>query len=126
MNESLIEQLENDKQCEHMLGCLYGLNEADIECYKYVVEQGQIENDILSDILDKDESTTNRSLSRLVDAGLVKKETESYEQGGYKYIYSATNPSKVAQRMKVLMTEWVSNSYRLVEQYEEKYDDFSR
>lgn len=125
MNESLIKQLEDDKQCEHMLGCLYGLNESDVECYKYVVKQDKIENDMLSDILDKDESTTNRSLSRLVDAGLVKKDTESYEQGGYKYVYSAVNPSKVADRMRVQMARWISNSYKLVEEYEEKYEDFS-
>lgn len=125
MRESLIEQLENDKQCEHMLGCLYGLNESDVECYKYVIKQGEIENDLLSDIVDKDESTTSRSLSKLVDAGLVKKNTESYEQGGYKYVYTAINPSKVAENMRVLMAEWISNSYKLVDEYEEKYDDFS-
>lgn len=119
---SITEQLEEDKQCEHMLDCLYGLNELDIECYKYVVEYGSIENDLLSDIVNKDKSTTNRSLSRLVDAGLVKKSTESYEQGGYKYVYTSVNTSKVAERMKVQMAEWVSNSYKLIEEYEEKYD----
>lgn len=122
MNKSLIEQLKNNKQCEHMLGCLYGLNEADVECYKHVVKKGEIENDTLSDILNKDESTTNRSLGRLIDAGLVQKYTEPYEQGGYKYVYTAEDPSKVAERMRVLMAEWISNSYKLVDQYEEKYD----
>lgn len=125
MPEPLIKQLGGEKQCEHMLGCLYGLNEADIECYKYIVEQGEIENELLADLVDKDHSTTNRSLSRLVDADLVEKETVSYEQGGYKYVYSCVDPSVVAGRMRRQIAEWLSNSYRIVDEYEEKYSEIS-
>lgn len=125
MPEPLIKQLEEQENCEHMLECLYGLNEVDIECYKYVVKRGSIENKLLADVMDKDQSTTNRSLSRLVELDLVKKETVTYKQGGYKYVYSCVDPSIVADKMRKQMAEWLSNSYRLVDDYEEKYEGVS-
>lgn len=51
MSKSQIKQLEDDKHYGHMVGCLYALNKSDIECYKYVVKQDKIENDMLLDIL---------------------------------------------------------------------------
>lgn len=121
MREPIIKQLQEEKQCEHMLGCLYNLSEADIKCYKHILNESKIENKTLSNMLDKDKSTINRSLNRLVEAGLVDKTVESYKQGGYKHVYTAVNPQQVAEDMRVIMAEWISNSYVLIDEYEDKY-----
>jgi predicted transcriptional regulator len=125
MPKPLIKQLGSKESCEHMLECLYGLNQVDIECYKYVVKHKNIENELLADVMNKDQSTTNRSLSRLIEQDLVEKKTVTYEQGGYKYIYNSIDPSIVANRMKKQMAEWLSDSYDLVDEYEEKYESIS-
>lgn len=125
--KSVIEQLEEEEaECENLLNCLFGLNELDRRCYKKITKKDKTWTDELAEELEKDESTIHRSITKLIDVGLVDMERIPYENGGYKHEYTMTDPEEAAQNMRQDICEWVKVSYKMVDKFEEEYDSFHK
>lgn len=125
MTEPVIEQLKTDDlECEHILGCLYGLKDLDQKCYEYIIQNGGVSNQELSNEFDRDESTTHRAVSRLLDYGLIKETKVTYDSGGYKNVYKPKDPEHVSERMHELIENWSQMSTALVEEFEDKFGEY--
>ena len=124
MVESMVESLRRDMDCESLLDCVHGLKDLDRVCFEVVVENGEAMSvDQLADVVDRERSTTYRSVRRLLDAGLVEKEQVNYEEGSYYHVYSPADPGDVAADMQRTLNDWYAKMGQLVREFEDKYED---
>ncbi|HKJ59823.1 MAG TPA: helix-turn-helix domain-containing protein, partial [Halobacteriales archaeon] len=122
MVESMVESLRRDMDCESLLDCVHGLKDLDRVCFEVVVENGEAMSvDQLADVVDRERSTTYRSVRRLLDAGLVEKEQVNYEEGSYYHVYSPADPGDVAADMQRTLNDWYAKMGQLVREFEDKY-----
>ena len=120
----MVESLRRDMDCESLLDCVHGLKDLDRVCFEVVVENGEAMSvDQLADVVDRERSTTYRSVRRLLDAGLVEKEQVNYEEGSYYHVYSPADPGDVAADMQRTLNDWYAKMGQLVREFEEKYAD---
>ncbi|UCE10676.1 MAG: hypothetical protein JSW61_01730, partial [Candidatus Thorarchaeota archaeon] len=58
----------------------------------------------------KDRTTIQRVLKKLHDNGLVSRETEQFDRGGYYYVYHAVSTEDVRQRILAQLEIWYEST----------------
>jgi predicted transcriptional regulator len=124
MPESVTEMLRQDMQCEGLLECLHGLKDLDRECFRMLARSDEaLTVDEVADRVDRERSTAYRSIQRLLQTGLVRKEQINYEQGGYYHVYAPADPDEVADEMQRLLNDWYAQVGNLIHEFREKYGE---
>jgi predicted transcriptional regulator len=124
MPDSMAEYLRQDMECEGLLECLHGLKKLDRDCYRVLVESdGRLTVDEIAEEVERERSTTYRSVQRLMQAGLVDKEQVNYEGGGYCHVYHPVDAGEVADEMRRTLNDWYAKVGRLIHEFEEKYEE---
>ncbi len=119
----MAEQLRQEMVCEGLLECFHGLKQLDKECFQVLVESDEpLTIDDVAEAVDRERSTTYRSIQRLLGAGFIQKEQVNYDQGGYYHVYSPTDPSKIADDMQRLLNDWYAKMGQLIQEFEDKYE----
>ena len=95
---------ENDDNS--LLGHIIGLSTVEVEVYEYLLRYGGRTAREVGSMLEKDRSTAYRILSRLHGLGLVVKESEHLERGGYYHIYIGREPEAMAEMMLGNTKKW--------------------
>ena len=122
MTGSVRDDLERDMECLDLLECVHGLNERDRAAYRALHEADDgLTVDDVADRLDCERSTAYRSISRLVEAGVVVQRQVNYEQGGYYYVYRPRTPEEAAREMRRLLNSWYATVGQLIQEFEERY-----
>lgn len=119
---SVREDLERDLGCLDLLDCIHGLNERDQVVFQLVqqAEEGLTVDDV-TDRMDCERSTAYRSISRLLEAGVVVQEQVNYEHGGYYYVYRSRTSEEVAHDMQRLLNDWYAAIGQLIQEFEDRY-----
>ncbi len=124
MPNSMTEYLRQDMECEGLLECLHGLKNLDRDCYGVLVESDEaLKIDEISEEVNRERSTTYRSIQRLMQAGLVQKDQINYDDGGYCHVYHPTDASEVADDMRRTLNDWYAKMGQLIHEFEEKYEE---
>jgi len=98
---SLKDYLEEDMECEELLECISGSSDLDKEIYFLVLEKDDgLDVDEIADEVNRERSTAHRAVKRLKENGFIEQEKINQEGGGYRYIYHAVEPDKVAEKMQ--------------------------
>ena len=88
MPNSMVEMLRQDMECEGLLECLHGLKDLDRECFETLAtSEERLTVDEVAEQVERERSTAYRSIRRLLQTGLVRKEQIHYAQGGYSHVY---------------------------------------
>lgn len=116
------ENLERDLGCLDLLNCFYGLNERDQIVFQLLqqVKEGLTIDDV-ADQLDCGRSTAYRSISRLLEAGVIVQEQVNYEHGGYYYVYRPQTSEEVAHDMQRLLNDRYAAIEQLIQEFEDRY-----
>jgi predicted transcriptional regulator len=123
MPDSMAEQLRRDMVCEGLLECFHGLKQLDQQVFTAVVNTDEpLTVDEIAEAVDRERSTAYRSVQRLLQAGFIQKEQVNYDQGGYYHVYSATDPSQIADNMQRLLNDWYAKMGQLIQEFEAKYE----
>jgi len=126
MVEALNRDLERDLECDDLLECLYELNDLDRQIYGHLSGADEpLTVDELAEAVERERSTVYRSVQRLLQFGLVKKEQENYDRGGYYHVYRVTDPDSVANQMRGQINDWYAQIGYLVGRFREKYGEGS-
>ena len=72
----------------------------------------------ISKAMDRDKSTTFRSLQKLVTLGLLVKETRTIKDGGYFHVYSAVDPETFKKETERRVKELQKSLDRLLKKFE--------
>jgi len=123
MSDSVSEQLQQDMGCECLLECFHGLKRLDRDCFEVLANAEEpLTVDEIADAVDRERSTAYRSVQRLLNAGLIRKEQINYERGGYYHVYSPTNSSKITDDMQRMLNDWYAKMGQLIQEFENKYE----
>jgi len=124
MDNSLVELLNRDMECEGLLECLHGLKGLDKGTFRAISASGEpLTIDEISEQVDRERSTAYRSVQRLLQAGFIQKEQVNYEQGGYYHVYRPAMSDEVADDMQQLLNNWYAKMGSLIQEFREKYDE---
>ncbi|WP_424013976.1 helix-turn-helix domain-containing protein [Halorubrum xinjiangense] len=122
MTGSVRGDLERDMECLDLLECVHGLNERDRAVFQALHGANEeLTVDDVADRLDCERSTAYRSISRLVEAGVVAQRQVNYDQGGYYYVYRPRAPEEAAREMRRLLNSWYATVCQLVQEFEDRY-----
>ena len=103
--------------CSDLLTCLYNLKPIDTEIFFQVATNQDSTLDKIATLVDRDRSSVHRSLSKLVSAGLVHKQTKTIKGGGYYHVYIATDPEKIKQESRRKVQEITESLERLIDSF---------
>ena len=86
--------------CFDVVQCIFSLTDTDLMVFKNVPTENGIKAKEIALIIGKDRSTVQRSLDKLISAGMCFKEKKTNETRGYSYIYI-----RISDRELFKMTE---------------------
>jgi predicted transcriptional regulator len=116
------EYLQQDMQCEGLLECLHGLKELDKESFSTLVDaERPLTVDEVAERVDRERSTAYRSIQRLLQTGLVRKEQVNYDQGGYYHVYTPADVDKIADEMQRMLNDWYAQMGTLIGEFRNQY-----
>ncbi len=116
------EDLERDLGCLDLPGCIHGLNDRDQMVFQLLqqVEEGFTGDDV-AERMDCEPSTAYRSISRLLEAGVVVLEQVNYDHGGYYYVYRSRTSEEVVHDIQRLLNDWYTAIGLLIQEFEDRY-----
>jgi predicted transcriptional regulator len=120
IHEMTIANFRSDEMLKHVLG----LKSLDIEAYKALVLNGPMTAEKLGEILNRERSTAYRSLQNLLTCGIVYREVNSIESGGYYYEYIAVELDETKRMVKKIVDEWYGRMNELIEKMDAKGSSF--
>jgi predicted transcriptional regulator len=104
--------------CTDLLSCLYGLKPTELQVFYELASRGTISVDDVASKVGRDRTTVHRSLSKLVSAGLAYRQATGLKDGGYRYVYSAVETSKVREQAEVKVREITASLQSLIDNFE--------
>ena len=120
MTEAEIEDLVGDvsPSFEHVLSCVFGIRDHESRTYLTLIEYRGSTVAELADVLDRDRSNVNRSLSTLREKGLVERRRRLLDSGGYVYQYSAIPVPEAKRLLHDALDEWVTGVHEAIDAFD--------
>lgn len=118
---SINEYINSEIECEDLIECVSNSKQLDKEIYFLILERGKSNIDEIAIQVERERSTVYRSVQRLKENGFLEQEKVSQEGGGYKHVYTAVDPEKVAEEMQNKLNEWYAEVGQLIHEFKNKY-----
>jgi len=107
-----------DPSFEHVLSCVFGIQDHESRTYLVLAEEPGSTVAELADRLERDRSNVNRSLSTLMEKGLVERRRRLLDPGGYVYQYTATPVPEAKELLHGALDEWVERVHEVIEEFD--------
>ncbi len=104
--------------CQDLLSCLYNLKPIDLAVFGTVAKKEWMTLDQIADKVERDRSSTHRSLAKLVSAGLIHKESKGLRGGGYYHVFAIVEPDKIKKHARERVKEVTESLETLIENFE--------
>jgi predicted transcriptional regulator len=104
--------------CTDLLSCLYGLKPTELQVFYELARRGTASVDDVAAEVGRDRTTVHRSLSKLVSADLAYRQATGLKDGGYRYVYSAVETSKVREQAEAKVREITASLQTLIDNFE--------
>jgi predicted transcriptional regulator len=88
-----------------LLCCAFGLRNSELDVYFSLIA-GLRKVEEIAERIGKDRSTVQRVLNKLHSKGLVKRDSQRIERGGYFYEYTAQSTEFVREQILAQLEEW--------------------
>ncbi|GAA0518708.1 Predicted transcriptional regulator [Halorubrum aquaticum] len=120
MAEAEIDDLVGDvsPSFEHVLSCVFGIRDHESRTYLTLIEYRGSTVAELADVLDRDRSNVNRSLSTLREKGLVERRRRLLDSGGYVYQYTAIPVPEAKRLLHDALDEWVAGVHGAIDEFD--------
>jgi predicted transcriptional regulator len=109
--------LENEPGFEDVLACVFGIQEHEVRTYLTLLDHPGSTVAELADVLDRDRSNVNRSLSTLREKGLAARERRLLDSGGHVYQYTATPVEEARELMHETLDEWTAYVHDRIDEF---------
>ena len=105
---SMPDLLESESpEFPQILSCVFGVQDHESRTYLALLDRPDSTVEELADDLDRDRSNVNRSLTTLLDKGLVERRRRLLDPGGYVYEYTAVPLPEAKGMLHEALDEWV-------------------
>jgi len=102
---------------QHVLSCVFGVQTHESRTYLTLLDNPGSTVAELAEELDRDRSNVNRSLTTLLEKGLVERERRLLDPGGYVYQYTATPLPEAKKLMHRTLDEWVDQVHVAIDDF---------
>ncbi|MFD1685071.1 helix-turn-helix domain-containing protein [Halobellus litoreus] len=106
-----------DPGFQQVLACVFGIQRHESRTYLTLLENPGSTVAELADILDRDRSNVNRSLTTLMEKGLAQRERRLLDSGGYIYQYTGTELPEAKEMLHEALDEWAERVHRSIDEY---------
>ena len=96
-----------------LMCCAFGLRDCEITIYSSLLDISMTVEDI-SSVICRDRSTTQRALKTLLDKGLIERDREHLEKGGYFYVYKSISSEEVRKQILAQLDQWYQDTRRFL------------
>ncbi|WP_144904579.1 helix-turn-helix domain-containing protein [Halobellus captivus] len=107
----------DDPGFQQVLACVFGIQRHESRTYLTLLDNPGSTVAELADILDRDRSNVNRSLTTLMEKGLAGRERRLLESGGYIYQYTGTELPEAKEMLHDALEEWTERVHRSIDEY---------
>jgi predicted transcriptional regulator len=111
--------LHEDLNCDNAVKCFFDLNQKELDLYRDLVRNGPSTASELGERICRDRSTAYRSVSGLVENGLVEKKRMVQDGGGIFHVYQAVEPVRVQEMLHSRIDSW----YRVMKKTADRAGD---
>ena len=108
---------EGDPSFEHVLACVFGVQDHESRTYLVLADQPGSTVAELATALDRDRSNVNRSLSTLMEKGLVERRRRLLDPGGYVYQYTATPIPEAKEMLHDALDQWAERVHEVIAEF---------
>jgi predicted transcriptional regulator len=107
----------DDPSFQHVLSCVFGVQDHESRTYLVLLNNPGSTVAELADLLDRDRSNVNRSLSTLLEKGLARRERRLLDPGGYVYQYTATPLPEAKEMLHSALDEWAEKVHGRIDEF---------
>ena len=111
--------LDEEPGFEDVLACVFGLQRHEVRTYLTLLDHPGSTVEELADVLDRDRSNVNRSLSTLREKGLAERQRRLLDGGGHVYQYAATDLPETRELMHETLDEWTAYVHDRIDEFGE-------
>jgi predicted transcriptional regulator len=109
-----------DPGFQEVLSCVFGIQHHESRTYLTLLDHPGSTVAELAEVLDRDRSNINRSLTTLMEKGLAERERRLLDSGGYIYQYTGTELPEAKAMLHDALDEWVDRVHRSIDDYGEE------
>ena len=106
-----------DPGFQQVLSCVFGIQHHESRTYLTLLDHPGSTVAELADVLDRDRSNINRSLTTLMEKGLAERERRLLDSGGYIYQYTGTELPEAKAMLHDALDEWAERVHRSIDDY---------
>lgn len=110
----------SDPEFQDVLTCAFGIQAHETRTYLELLDHPGSTVEELADELDRDRSNVNRSLTTLMEKGLVERERRLLDPGGYVYQYTARPLPEAKAMLHEALDEWASVVHDVIDRFPEE------
>ena len=96
-----------------LLCCAFGLRSTEIDAFFSLFSGPKTVREIASQV-NRERSTVQRVLKRLHKKGLVEQEEQTFDRGGYYYVYRAVSTKEVRDQILSQLERWYRETRRFL------------
>jgi predicted transcriptional regulator len=100
-----------------ILSCVFGVQDHESRTYLVLLDSPDSTVAELADELDRDRSNVNRSLTALLEKGLVERRRRLLDPGGYVYEYTAVPLPEAKELLHEALDEWVGTVHERIDEF---------
>lgn len=100
-----------------VLSCVFGVQDHESRTYLALLDRPDSTVAELAEDLDRDRSNVNRSLTTLLDKGLVERRRRLLDPGGYVYEYTAVPLPEAKEMLHEALDEWVETVHGRIDAF---------
>ncbi|MFD1646984.1 helix-turn-helix domain-containing protein [Haloarchaeobius litoreus] len=101
-----------------VMSCVFGIHEHETRTYLMLLDQPGSTVEELANQLERDRSNVNRSLSTLLERGLVERERRLLDSGGYVYQYTGVELPEAKEMLHTALDEWTEHVHGVIETFD--------
>ena len=121
---ALRELVDQEHECGWLLECVDGCSTLDREIFFLLLDvDGKRTVDEIAGLVDRERSTTYRSLRRLEEQGYLEKEQRTYDSGGFCYRYGTAQPDVIFEHLEATITDCQRQLDTLLAEFRRVYCD---
>lgn len=109
--------LADDPGFQEVMRCVFGIQSHETRTYLELRQRPGSTVAELAETLEKDRSSVNRSLTKLLDKGLVERAHRLLDTGGYVYQYTAVPLEEAQDRMHEALDDWAEFMHDKIDQF---------
>jgi predicted transcriptional regulator len=109
--------LDDEPAFEDVMACVFDVQQHEVRTFLALAENPGSTVAELADVVDRDRSNVNRSLTALREKNLAERERRLLDSGGHVYQYTATPVDEARELMHETLDEWTAYVHDRIDEF---------